>query len=78
MSTFYLLTTESGHIVYLCESKATATNVLCSESAAAATLFFCAKAQRQQHCFSVRKRSGSNIVFLCESAAAATIIPRHI
>ncbi|MGE7941429.1 hypothetical protein ACQKNB_05000 [Lysinibacillus xylanilyticus] len=33
---------------FLCESEATA------------TCFFCAKAQRQQHVFSVRKRSDSN------------------
>ncbi|WP_375199796.1 hypothetical protein [Bacillus sp. RS11] len=33
---------------------------------------FCAKAKRQQQKFSVRKRSGSNKSFLCESEAAAT------
>jgi len=33
---------------------------------------FCAKAKRQQRMFSVRKRSGSNECFLCESEAAAT------
>jgi len=45
---------------FLCESKATATNV------------FCAKAKRQQQLFSVRKRSDSNNCFLCESEATAT------
>ncbi|MFB7159458.1 hypothetical protein, partial [Lysinibacillus sp. NPDC056232] len=32
----------------------------------------CAKAQRQQQMFFVRKRSDSNRCFLCESAATAT------
>ncbi|MGE7915870.1 hypothetical protein [Lysinibacillus xylanilyticus] len=45
---------------FLCESKATATNV------------FCAKAKRQQRMFSVRKQSDSNKCFLCESKATAT------
>jgi len=31
------------------------------ESEATATMFICAKAKRQQHCLSVRKRSDSNI-----------------
>ncbi|WP_161804435.1 hypothetical protein [Lysinibacillus xylanilyticus] len=34
------------------------------ESEAAATWLFCAKAKRQQHGFSVRKRSGSNNKYL--------------
>ncbi|WP_152911520.1 hypothetical protein [Lysinibacillus xylanilyticus] len=43
-------------------------NFLCSDS----NKCFCAKVKRQQQVFSVRKRSGSNKCFLCESEAAAT------
>ncbi|WP_068984639.1 hypothetical protein [Lysinibacillus xylanilyticus] len=43
-----------------------------SANVATATRFFCAKAKRQQHVFSVRKRSDSNMFFLCESEATAT------
>ncbi|KOS59914.1 hypothetical protein [Lysinibacillus sp. FJAT-14222] len=45
---------------FLCESEATAANVLC------------AKAKRQQQMFYVRKRSDSNKCFMCESEATAT------
>ncbi|MFC9540018.1 hypothetical protein ACFTQ7_09070 [Lysinibacillus sp. NPDC056959] len=43
-----------------------------SANAAAATGFVCAKAKRQQHVLSVRKRSVSNTFCLCESEASAT------
>ncbi|WP_374966726.1 hypothetical protein [Lysinibacillus sp. RS5] len=43
---------KSGRSVYLCESKASATNV------------FCAKAKRQLQMFSARKRSDSGKCFL--------------
>jgi len=43
-----------------------------SDELLGATNVFCAKAKRQQQKFSVRKRSGSNKCFLCESEAAAT------
>ncbi|WP_369595273.1 hypothetical protein [Lysinibacillus pakistanensis] len=42
------------------------------ESAATATILYCAKAKRQQQFFTVRKQSGSNTVLSVESAATAT------
>jgi len=44
---------------FICESEATAANVLF------------AKAKRQQQMFYLRKRSDSNKCFICESKAAA-------
>ncbi|MGE7999818.1 hypothetical protein ACQKOF_14295 [Lysinibacillus sp. NPDC093190] len=57
---FYVRKRSVSNKCFMCESAASATDVLC------------AKAQRQQQMFYVRKRSVSNKCFMCESVASAT------
>jgi len=71
----YLVFVDFRRIIYRCKSDATATRVLSVRKRSDSNMvFLCAKAQRQQHGFSLCESAATATWFyLCESAATATI-----